>query len=93
MLSAFGLHQHQYLPLLPKIAAPGKLYSYMKVLVQDDETQLYVAHEGRWTDCAREARDFAMSLHARTVAQRLNLKRFRVLFYFPDIDYKIVVSD
>ena len=65
----------------------------MKVLIQDDETQLYVAHEGRWTDCAKEARDFAMSLHARSVARNLNLKKFRVLFYFPDLDYKIVVSN
>ena len=65
----------------------------MKVLIQDDDTQLYVAHGGLWTDCAKEARDFAMSLHARSVALNLKLKKFRVLFYFPDLDYKIVVSD
>ena len=64
----------------------------MKVLIQDDETQLYVADEGLWTGHAQEARDFALSLHARSVAQKLNLKKFRVLFYFPDLDYKIVVS-
>ena len=65
----------------------------MKVLIQDDATQLYVAHENKWTDSAREARDFTMSLHAHSVAQKLDLKKFRILFYFPDLDYKIVVSD
>ena len=65
----------------------------MKVLLQDDETSLYLAHSGQWTNCAREARDFAFSLHARSVARNLNLKKFQVLFYFPDLDYKIVVCD
>jgi hypothetical protein len=65
----------------------------MKVLIQDDETQLYAGHSGQWTDCAREARDFAMSVHARSVAMNLNLKKFRVLFYFPDLEYKIVVCE
>jgi hypothetical protein len=65
----------------------------MKVLVQDEDTQLYVAPEGNWTERAEEARDFAMSMHARSVARNLNLKHFRVLFFFPDLDYKIVVCD
>lgn len=65
----------------------------MKVLIQDFETQLYAGHSGQWTDSALDARDFAMSVHARSVAQNLNLKRFRVLFYFPDLDYKIVVCE
>ena len=65
----------------------------MKVLLQDDESRLFLAHSGQWTDCAHEARDFAFSLHARSVARNLNLKKFQVLFYFPDLDYKIVVCD
>jgi hypothetical protein len=65
----------------------------MRVLIQDDETQMYAGHSGRWTDCAREARDFAMSVHARSVAQALKLKKFKVLFYFPDLDYKITVCE
>jgi hypothetical protein len=65
----------------------------MRVLIQDDETQLYAGYLGRWTDSAREARDFAMSVHARSVAQALNLKRFRVLFYFPDLNYQIIVCE
>jgi hypothetical protein len=78
---------------MAKRRAPVEDDSVMKVLIQDDATQMYVADEGRWTESAQEARDFTMSLHARSVAQKLNLKRFRVLFYFPDLDYKIVVSD
>ncbi|HWF18726.1 MAG TPA: hypothetical protein VG754_05635, partial [Verrucomicrobiae bacterium] len=65
----------------------------MKVLLKDEETRLYLAHAGLWTDCAQDARDFAFSLHARAVARNLNLKRFQILFYFPDLDYKIVVCD
>jgi hypothetical protein len=65
----------------------------MKVVIHDEETRLYLAHSGQWTDSAVEAKDFAFSLHARSVARNLNLKRFKVLFYFPDLDYKIVVCD
>ena len=65
----------------------------MRVLLHDDETRLYLAQAGEWTDCAGDARDFAFSLHARAVAHNLNLKRFQILFYFPDLDYKIVVCD
>ena len=65
----------------------------MRVVIQDEETRLYVAHQGQWTDAPVEAKDFAFSLHARSVARNLNLKRFQVLFYFPDLDYKIVVCD
>jgi hypothetical protein len=79
--------------LMAQVCSSGEDVPIMKVLIQDDDTQLYVAQEGRWTECAKEARDFALSLHARSVAQKLNLKRFRVLFYFPDLDYKIVVSN
>jgi hypothetical protein len=65
----------------------------MKVVIQDEDTRLYLANQGRWTDSAVDAKDFAFSLHARSVARNLNLKRFQVLFYFPDLDYKIVVCD
>lgn len=65
----------------------------MRVLLHDEDSRLYLAHAGQWTDTAREARDFAFSLHARSVAKDLNIKRFQILFYFPDLDYKIVVSD
>jgi len=65
----------------------------MKVVIHDEETRMYLAQAGRWTEQATEARDFSFSLHARTVARSLNLKRFQVLFYFPDLDYRIVVCD
>lgn len=65
----------------------------MKVLLKDEETRLYLAHAGRWTNCAIEARDFSFSLHARAVARNLNIRKFQILFYFPDLDYKIVVCN
>jgi len=65
----------------------------MKVVIHDEESRLYLAHAGQWTDRASDAKDFAFSIHARSVARNLNLKRFQVLFYFPDLDYKIVVCD
>jgi hypothetical protein len=65
----------------------------MKVLIKDEETRLYVRYQGGWTDSATEARDYCMSLHARAEALKLNLKRFSVLFYFPELDYKIVVCE
>jgi hypothetical protein len=63
----------------------------MKVLIHDEETGLYLAHQDRWTDNLREARDFAFSIHASAVARNLRLKKFQVFFYFPDLDYKISV--
>lgn len=65
----------------------------MKVLLKDEDTRLYLAHAGQWTNSAHAARDFSFSLHARAVARNLNIKKFQILFYFPDLDYKIVVCD
>jgi hypothetical protein len=65
----------------------------MKVLIKDEESRLYAGYQGGWTDCAIEARDYCMSLHARSEALKLNLKKFSVLFYFPESDYKIVVCE
>jgi len=64
----------------------------MKVLILDEESRLFLAHQGQWTDSAQEARDFAFTLHATAVARSLNLSKFQVLFFFPDIDYKILVA-
>ena len=65
----------------------------MKVLIKDEATRLYSGYQGGWTDSAQEARDYCMSLHARSEARKLNLKKFSVLFYFPELDYKIVVCE
>ena len=50
----------------------------MKVLIKDEESRLYAGYQGGWTDCALEARDYCMSLHARSEALKLNLKKFSV---------------
>jgi hypothetical protein len=65
----------------------------MKVLIVDAESQLYLAHQNRWTDRAQEAKDFSFTTHARTVAKAMGLSRFQILFYFAEIDYRIVISD
>jgi hypothetical protein len=65
----------------------------MKVLIKDEETRMYAGCEGDWTDDALAARDYSMSLHARAEALKLKLKKFSVLFYFPELDYKIVVCN
>jgi hypothetical protein len=63
----------------------------MKVLIQDDETGLYLGHQDRWTEDPRLARDFAFSVHAAAVGRNLGLKRFQIFFFFNEIDYKISV--
>jgi hypothetical protein len=63
----------------------------MKVLIQDDETGLYLAHQDRWTDDPRTARDLAFSVHAAAVGRAAGLKKFQVLFFFADINYQISV--
>lgn len=63
----------------------------MRVLIQDEETSLFMAHQGGWTDRPREARDFAFSSYANMVAKRLALKTFQVLFYFPQLDQTLAV--
>jgi hypothetical protein len=63
----------------------------MKVLIQDEETGLYLAHQERWTDDPTGARDFAFSIHAAAVARTIGLKKFQVFFFFPEIGYKISV--
>jgi hypothetical protein len=65
----------------------------MKVLILDADSQLYLAHQDRWTDRPQEAKDFAFTAHARAVAKGMNLRNFQILFYFADIDYRIVVCD
>jgi hypothetical protein len=65
----------------------------MKVLILDQLSQLFLTHQDQWTDNPREAKDFAFTAHARAVAKGLELKCFQILFYFPDINYRIVVCD
>jgi hypothetical protein len=65
----------------------------MKVLIQDQETGLYLGHQNCWIDTPKEAKDLAFTIHAYGVAKSLALKKFRILFYFPDINYQVVVSD
>jgi hypothetical protein len=63
----------------------------MKVIIQDDETGLLLAHQDGWTDDPCSARDFAFSVHAAAVARTLGLKKFQIFFFFADINYKISV--
>ena len=64
----------------------------MKVLIQDRDSQLFLAYNG-WTDDPKEAKDLGFTVHAHSVANRMSLRTFQILFYFPDIDYRVVVSD
>ena len=65
----------------------------MQVLLLDQESGFYVGYHSSWSDNAQEAKDFSFTVHARAMARQLNLKSFQVLFYFPENDYRIVVSD
>ena len=65
----------------------------MKVVIQNADTRQYLAAQDHWTAHAVDAKDFAFSLHARSAARSLNLKNFQVLFYFPELDYRIVICD
>lgn len=63
----------------------------MKVIIQDDETGLFLGHQERWTDDLQSARDFAFSVRAAAVGRNLGLKRFQVFFFFSEINYRISV--
>ncbi|MDB6123414.1 MAG: hypothetical protein JWQ71_2407 [Pedosphaera sp.] len=65
----------------------------MKVLIQDQETLMYLAHQSGWTDQPSEAKDLAFTVHAHHVAKSLALKSFHILFYFPGSEYQMVVSE
>jgi hypothetical protein len=65
----------------------------MRVLIMDQKTQMFLGHQDQWSDNAREGKDFSFTAHARNVANNLKLARFQVLFFFPDIDYRIVVCE
>jgi hypothetical protein len=64
----------------------------MRVLIQDAESRLYVAPQNGWSWAAPEARDFSFTAYAREVAQRLGMKRFRIVLHFPGVDVPTVVS-
>src|SRR5271165_5502454 len=66
--------------------------STMKVLIRDEESELYWGHHGQWAEYVQDAKDLAFTAYARAVAQGLRLRRFQVLFYFPESDDRIVVS-
>jgi hypothetical protein len=63
----------------------------MNVLIQDEDTGLFLGHKDQWTDDPRQARDFAFSVHAAAVGRNLGLKHFQVFFFFAEINYKISV--
>jgi hypothetical protein len=63
----------------------------MKVLIQDEDTGLYLGHQDRWTDDTDSARDFAFSVHAAAVGRNLKLKRFQIFFFFKELNYRICV--
>ncbi len=65
----------------------------MRVLLRDAESQCYLAHQGHWADSPCEGRDFFFTEHAREISARLRLKKFQILFYFPDLNSRIVVCD
>ena len=71
----------------------GMLGLIMKVLIVNHQSQLYLTHLGDWTDDTRQARDFSFTAHARSVARGMQLRSFQIVFFFPDINYRIVVSD
>jgi hypothetical protein len=63
----------------------------VKVLIQDVESQLYLAHHSQWTDDPGEARDFGFSVNAHLSAAGSRLGNFQIIFYFPDLNCKIVI--
>jgi hypothetical protein len=64
----------------------------MKVLILDGDSRLFLGYNG-WTDIPQEAKDLGFTVHAQAVATQIGIKTFQILFYFPDIDCKVVVSD
>ena len=61
----------------------------MRVVIQDIESQKYLARNGSWTPAARDAEDFRFSPSAYATAGRRNARQIRVILYFEDLDYSI----
>lgn len=64
----------------------------MRVLIQDEETRLFMAYQGGWTDRPGDAKDFAFSGYADMMARKLELKAFQLFFYFPQLDQTLAVQ-
>ena len=65
----------------------------VKVLLLNQTDRCYLTQQGDWSDDANEARNFAFTEQARDVAKGMKLRKFQIVFYFPEIKYQIVVAD
>jgi hypothetical protein len=61
----------------------------MRLLIQDAESQKYLARNGTWTPVARDGEDFRFSPKAYAIVRRKNARVIRAVFYFEDSDYLI----
>lgn len=64
----------------------------MKVLIHDGSSQLFLGYCGTWTDNPKVAKDLGFTAHAEAVAKGMALTDYKILFYFPGIDFKADAS-
>jgi hypothetical protein len=57
--------------------------AWMKVIIQDSETKMYLMKDGKWTAVAVEAEKFVEPKAAKTFAKGTTTEDFNVVIYFP----------
>jgi hypothetical protein len=65
----------------------------MKIVVQDIETQKYLAPGGNWTENISAAKDFQSRPRAFDALRLEHGRGLRVLYYFENLDYSIGVRN
>jgi len=58
----------------------------MNILIEDAETQEYLASDGHWTKKTDDGRSFATTRTAYTAAQKEPIGKFNIVWYFSNTD-------
>ncbi len=61
----------------------------MKVIIQDLDTQQFLAADETWTDNISAAKDFRFRPRAFDALRMEHARGLRVVYYFEDLDYSI----
>ena len=63
----------------------------VKVIIKDLETKRYLSANGRWVTAERDAQDFVSILPAYNFAKNFMSRRFEVVLYCADDDYRATI--
>lgn len=65
----------------------------MKVIVQDARTKRFLSATGRWVTSETDAQDFLSLMRAYNYATQFTSRRFEVVLYCPDDNYRTTIIE